>query len=371
MRSEGKRDNKSVIKAVDFFCGVGGVTRGLLNAGIDVICGIDNDRSVKPTYEANNKRADGSSVCFLHRDINELSFEELDTLLIKEHFQNLIFVGCAPCQPFTNLNTIKDKRKKEENYLLRFADFIDYYKPEFLFIENVPGITAEKYGGILGKFKERLESLDYHFKDGNINAKKYGVPQNRNRRILIASLNTPIDFPEETHGKGKAPFVTLKDIFLKNRLRPLKAGETDPFDPLHKAANLSPANIWRIKHTPKDGGGREKWMLKKPVKCFTVHNNSYKDVYNRMYWGKPAPTITTRFNSLSNGRFGHPEEDRAISLREGALLQTFPRDYQFSGSMGTIAKHIGNAVPVDLAEIFGRHFLNIARIKSSANDKKD
>lgn len=355
MRSKNK---EPLIKAVDFFCGVGGVTRGLLDAGLDVICGIDTDHSAKEPYETNNTRPNGKKAEFIEKDITKLTHEELSLRLEREKYERLIFVGCAPCQAFTKINTIKDKRVNEKDYLLYFADFVEHFKPDFLFMENVPGIRSEKYGGILEKFKKRLTHLKYNFDDKNINAKNYGIPQNRVRRILIASLDSHIYFPEETHGKGKKDYVTFSDVLKKHKLKPLKAGETDPDDPLHRAANLSDDNLWRIKNTPKDGGGREKWMKEKPVPCF--HKNSYRDVYNRMYWNKPAPTITTRFNSLSNGRFGHPEEHRAISLREGALVQTFPKDYKFNGSMVTMTRHIGNAVPVKLAEIFGLHFRKIS-----------
>ncbi|MFC1869372.1 DNA cytosine methyltransferase [Thermodesulfobacteriota bacterium] len=365
MRSKGKKRNSSVICAVDFFCGAGGVTRGLLDAGIDVICGIDNDLSVCRTYERNNKRFNGSNVKFIDKDINKLSFKELKDILKVEKFDELMFVGCAPCQPFTNINTIKDKRKKDKSYLLRFAEFIEYFKVEYLLIENVPGIEAKKYGRILGKFKERLHKIGYNFIDKNVNSKKYGIPQNRNRRLLLASLKHSISLPEETHGKGKKEFVTVEDILKKNNLGKLKAGETDPDDSLHRASNLSKINLWRIQNTPKDGGDRKLWMKKKPVECFLRHKNSYTDVYSRMYWKKPAPTITTRFNSFSNGRFGHPVENRAISLREGALFQTFPLDYEFYGSMPNIAKFIGNAVPVEMAEIFGKHILKISKCEGA------
>lgn len=361
MRSKGtKGNNKTIIKAVDFFCGVGGVTKGLLNAGIDVICGIDNDPEAKKSFEENNIRPRGKSIEFIENDINKLEFKDLAKRLKKKRNDKFLFIGCAPCQPFTNINTIKKKRKKEKNYLLRFAEFIEFFKPDYVFVENVPGITAKKYGGKLNLFKKRLIHLGYAILDKNVNTKHYGIPQNRNRRILIASRKGEISFPEETHGKGKEEYITIFDVFNNNNLKHLKAGESDPTDLLHRAANLSPENLWRIKHTLKDGGGREIWMKRKPVKCFLRHKNSYKDVYNRMFWRKPSPTVTTRFNSLSNGRFGHPEEDRAISLREGALLQTFPDDYKFYGSMQTITKHIGNAVPVELARIFGHHFIELA-----------
>ena len=335
------------------------MTRGLLNAGIDVICGVDNDPQAKRAFEENNIRPSGKSVEFIEKDINKLEFAEIQRRLRKESYDKLLFIGCAPCQPFTNMNTIKKSRKKEKNHLLRFAEFIEFFEPDYVFVENVPGVTAKKYGGILARLKRRLRRLDCNISDKNVNAKRYGVPQNRNRRILIASRDREIGFPEETHGKGKTEYVTILDVLEGRNLKVLEAGESDPSDPLHIAANLSPDNLWRIRHTKKDGGGREMWMRRKPVKCFQRHRDSYKDVYNRMFWKKPSPTITTRFNSLSNGRFGHPYEDRAISLREGALFQTFPDDYKFYGSIATMTKHIGNAVPVELARIFGHHFLEL------------
>tara|TARA_B100000315_G_scaffold36133_1_gene30851 strand:- start:1059 stop:2159 length:1101 start_codon:yes stop_codon:yes gene_type:complete len=361
MHSKSKRRNKKInITGIDFFCGAGGVTRGLLKAGIDVICGIDNDPNAKLSFEKNNIRENGKNVEFVEKDINLLEFEILAKKIKKNKRDKLLFIGCAPCQPFTNINTVKEKRKNEKNYLLRFAEFICFFEPDYLFVENVPGITAEKYGGILNVFKKRLKRMKYNVIDKNVNAKNYGIPQNRNRRILLASKNGEIGFPEETHCRGKKTLVTIYDVLKKSNLTPLKAGEFDLSDPLHKAANLNPENLWRISRTPKDGGGRNIWMQKKPVKCFLKHKGAYKDVYNRMFWKKPSPTITTRFNSFSNGRFGHPEEDRAISLREGALFQTFPKNYKFFGSAVTISKHIGNAVPVRIAEIFGHHFINHA-----------
>jgi DNA (cytosine-5)-methyltransferase 1 len=363
MRRKGKTSRQLTIKAIDFFCGVGGVTRGLLDAGIDVICGIDNDPTARQTFEQNNIRSNGQRVEFLEQDINHLRFSDIKVRLKAEKYDRLIFVGCAPCQPFTNINTAKDKTKSQKSYLLKFGDFVKHFKPDFLFIENVPGITSSKYGAILGIFKKRLQELDYRFADANLNAKRYGIPQNRNRRILIASKHGPISFPSPTHGPGKLNYLTVRNVLTQHRLTPLGAGQSDNKDSLHRAANLSATNLWRIRHTPKDGGGRKIWMKKKPVKCFKRHKDSYRDVYNRMYWKRPAPTITTRFNSLSNGRFGHPEQDRAISLREGALFQTFPTNYVFLGSMGNIARHIGNAVPVELAKIFGLHFVELTNNK--------
>lgn len=361
MCKQSTRYNNQKLKAIDFFCGAGGVTRGLLDAGIDVICGIDNDPNVQKTYTENNKRSNGDNLKFILEDINTLAYQTLEKTLISEAYDKLLFIACAPCQLFTNINTIKENRKKEKNYLIRFIDFVELFKPNFLFIENVTGINSKKFGFILDQITNRIRLMGYVCKHKNINAKKYGIPQNRNRKILIASKNTDIFFPKETHGKDKLKYLTVRDIFKNHYLTPLKSGERDSIDPLHWASNLSATNLWRIKHTKKDGGKRDIWMKSKPVNCFIRHKDSYADVYSRMYWDKSSPTITTRFNSFSNGRFGHPGEDRAISLREGSLLQTFPLDYQFYGNMRNIAKFIGNAVPVKLAEIFGRHFIDISK----------
>jgi len=349
--------NISKIKAIDFFCGVGGATRGFMDAGIDVLCGIDIDSSAKATFEKNNIRQNGKPVRFIKKDILKLTFQEIQNLLAQETYDKLFFIGCAPCQPFTNIKTIKNKREQENTFLLRFGDFIQKFKPDYIFIENVPGIDSTKYGNILSEFKKRLQDSNYYFLDKNINAKYFGIPQNRNRRILIASPKEEICFPKETNNKDN--FVTVRKVFLENKLEKLNAGEISNTDELHRAAKLSSNNLWRIKNTPEDGGGRDIWMKKKPINCFQQRKGAFKDVYNRMFWDKPSPTITTRFNSLSNGRFGHPDEDRAISLREGAILQTFPKDYVFFGSSTTIAKHIGNAVPVQLAKTFGKHFIEI------------
>ncbi|MBR0598596.1 DNA cytosine methyltransferase [Sinanaerobacter chloroacetimidivorans] len=355
------------IIAVDFFCGAGGVTRGLLNSGIEVVCGIDLDSTAEITYTTNNKNSEGNPVKFINIDINKLEFKTIQEILTQYKYDALLFVACAPCQPFTNLSTIKVKREKDRQCLIRFADFVKHFKPDYLLIENVPGIDSPKYGGILNQFKEKISTYGYHYKDSNINAKYYGVPQNRNRRILIASKHDGIDFPKQTHGKNLEDIVSVKKWLSKYKLPAIKAGETCSNDPLHRAANLSKNNLLRIANTKHDGGNRSEWMKVKPLPCYVDNENVYTDVYGRVYWDRPAPTITTKFFSLSNGRFGHPEQNRALSLREGALLQTFPMDYTFQGSMGIIAKHIGNAVPVLLIETLGNHIIKECMKRISNN----
>ena len=188
-----------------------------------------------------------------------------------------------------------------------------------------------------------------------MNAKNYGVPQNRRRFVLIASRLFEPQIPDETHGEGLFPYVTVFDAI--HRFPPLVAGEINEDIPNHRAAGLSELNLQRIQHTPHDGGGRLDWPEELWLNChenFTGHS----DVYGRMYWNRVAPTLTVKCFSISNGRFAHPEQDRAISLREAAAIQTFPDDYVFEGSLQEIGKQIGNAVPVLLANVLGEYILN-------------
>lgn len=330
------------LQAVDFFCGAGGVTCGFKQAGIKVLGGIDIDEKCKDTYEKNN------SAKFLNVDISKLEKEELSRVFkIRKNQDDLIFVGCSPCQYYSKIQTDKTKAEKTRLLLADFQEFVDYYKPGFVFVENVPGLD-KKEGSPLAEFKKFLRRKGYSFDDGVVNAKYYGVPQNRTRYILIASrINDEISIPEPDRKNIK----TVKNaIGNKEKFPPIKAGFTDNSDFIHSSAFLSEINLLRISTTPKNGGDRRVWKdTDLQLKCYKKHEG-HTDVYGRMFWDRPSPAITTKFRSLSNGRYGHPEQDRAISLREGATLQSFPLDYNFySDSQGAIAKMIGNAVPPELA----------------------
>ena len=332
------------LQAVDFFCSAGGVTVGFKQAGIDVLGGIDIDIKCKETYEKNNNAK------FLHADISKLKKRQLITQFkIKRNQDNLIFVGCSPCQYYSNINTDKTKSSETRLLLADFQEFVEYYNPGYIFIENVPGLDR-KEDSPLSKFKKFLKKNNYSYDEGIINAKYFGVPQNRRRYILIASRvinNLLIPVADKKNIKTVKDTIGNTEVF-----KPIKAGTYDKSDFIHTASSLSEMNIERLKLTPKDGGDHRAWSKKNKLQlnCYKDHDSHY-DVYGRMYWNKPAPTITTRFDSLSNGRYGHPEQNRAISLREGATLQSFPLDYKFySTSKNTIAKMIGNAVPPELAK---------------------
>ena len=339
---------------VDFFCGAGGATRGFLNAGIDIICGVDNDSTAKATYEHNNQRLDGSSCKFFCKHIENLSKNELTEVMGDRSSTALVFIGCPPCQPFTNLKTDKSNQGKAKNLLAAFFWQIKRFRPEYVVMENVPGIQSQKYGRSFSNFVSGLARLGYFPPDYRVlNAKDYGVPQSRRRMVLIASRLSPICLPVETHGPGRNQEHVSASVAFK--FPALSAGGIDPEVPNHRAAHLSELNLRRIHAVKSPGTGREQWTSDLQLECYKKKDCGHTDVYGRMALDKPAPTLTTRFVSLSNGRFGHPTEDRAISLREGAALQTFDDKYTFlCESLNINARHIGNAVPVKLSEILAR-----------------
>jgi DNA (cytosine-5)-methyltransferase 1 len=178
---------------------------------------------------------------------------------------------------------------------------------------------------------------------------------------MLASRIGKIPFPPETHGKPGQPYLTVEKI---RKYPPIAAGETHPTVRNHAARKLSELNLKRMKNTPKNGGGRKDWPRNLWLKCHKKRDPGHTDVYGRMTWEKPSPTLTCKCNSVTNGRFGHPEQDRAISLREAAALQTFPDDFIFYGKNTNIGRHIGNAVPPLIGEVFGNALVKFVNSKS-------
>jgi DNA (cytosine-5)-methyltransferase 1 len=351
------KKKKINLKAVDFFCGAGGMSLGLRNAGIDVIAGVDNAAECRKTYETNIIGAK-----FVKHDISTLAATALSRRLnLRINDPELVFAGCSPCQFWSKIRTDKTKSARTAFLLKQFQKFIKYFRPGFVVIENVPGLHSKKEETILPGFIEFLSRLGYTWEDGIINANHYGVPQNRIRYLLIATrLEKKVSLPPSQKNES----LTVSDfIGVANGFQQIAAGHRDDSVLQHSACDLSPQNLRRIRVTPKSGGDRSAWKDDKTLQidAYRGKDKIFTDVYGRMYWDRPAPTITTRFNSFSNGRFGHPEEDRAISIREGATLQTFPKDFVFYGTnLNHLARQIGNAVPPQLALKIGQHLMSIA-----------
>lgn len=320
--------------AIDLFCGAGGLTRGFLDAGIEVLAGIDFDSDAKKTYEYNNK------VPYIQEDIRNITAKKIREIFSQERDAIKILAGCAPCQPFSNINKKEISNDFRRTLLDEFGRLVNGVKPHIVLMENVPGI-AKKSLEVLQRFLSILDKNGYKYDFKVLNAKNFGVPQSRNRFILIASRIKRF-FPKLLE-KSVNKIQTPRDCIA--HLEALKAGEKSTRDSLHFSASMNKTNLIRIKNTPKDGGTRMSWGNHVPKLECHKKTNGYKDAYSRIWWDRPAPTITTKFYQYCSGRHGHPEQDRALSLREGALLQTFPENYMFFGSIATIARQIGNAVP--------------------------
>ena len=356
------------LRAVDFFCGGGGMSLGMGGAGIEIVAGIDNDPGCRETYKANHPDSR-----FIQADITELPIEELgEQTGISKDDDNLIFIGCSPCQHWSIITGHGDSERKKasrnsRNLLRDFHRFVDHYRPGFVVIENVRGIERNSADSGLAELRSFFDDNGYRHQSGALSVNDFGVPQTRRRFILVASrvLGSSISLPQKT---GDDRPTVANAIGGKNSRRPIKAGECDPNDDLHKSPALSDTNIERLKLT-KEGCDRASWHHRDDLQINAYRDRSidfFRENYGRMAWDKPAPTITTRFTSISCGRFAHPKEHRAISLREGALLQTFPETYRFmTSSFVKTARIIGNAVPPKFAQAIGASILQQWRTYST------
>ena len=334
--------------AIDLFCGAGGLTRGLQNVGINVTAGIDFDQTCQYAYEHNNGAA------FIHKKIQDVTANELIPYYPPNDIR--ILVGCAPCQPFSS-HTKKYKkngadRRDERWYLINdFFRLVRDIRPDVVSMENVPNLIEQD---IFHSFVNRLRRAGYSVSYSIVYCPDYGVPQQRSRLVLLASRHGRIELIDPTNDPEH--YNTVKSAI--GQLPAVEAGGISENDPLHKASRLSDINLKRIR-VSKPGGTWHDWDESLLCPCHKKETGkTYASVYARMEWDKPSPTITTEFYNYGTGRFGHPEQDRALSLREGALLQTFPPNYEFMENgeytYKQVGKMIGNAVPVKLAEAIGR-----------------
>ena len=345
----------------DFFSGCGGTSRGMQDAGMTVRFGLDSDPDAKTTYETNFKEAK-----FVDKDICQVSPDDIAPYVAQSDGRPLLFGACAPCQPFSKQNRLKNDNDGRRRLLGEFHRFVEAYLPEYIFVENVP-VPGMDEQHLFPDFIQLLGELKYFFDRRIVMAYHYGVPQSRRRAVLLGSRLSPIEIPPPTHGPDTA-HPALPTVWERiARLPPIEAGEIHSTITNHRAARLSPLNLRRIAATPI-GGDRRDWPPELELLCHQKHSG-HTDVYGRMAKNRPSPALTTRCISLSNGRFGHPTQNRAISVREAACIQTFPMDFVFHGSLNSMARQVGNAVPVAIARVFGehviRHYLSYRAIKAA------
>lgn len=337
---------KNKIKVFDFFSGCGGTSAGFAQAGLDINFALEIDPDAAGSFAANFPKA--KVLCC---DIRTTKASALDEVL-KDNKALTLFCGCAPCQPFSRQNANKRKNDPRVDLLSHFGRFVRHWRPDYVFVENVPGLQRlPDRNSPLSKFERLLRRIGYEYQVGVLPALWFGVPQTRERLVLLAAKSRVIQLPKATFGEGTAHprFSTVRDWI--GDLPRIGAGEICPSDDVHQASSLSLLNLKRIAVTP-EGGGRKSWDASLWLSCHKDHVG-HSDVYGRLSWDLPASGLTTRCISYSNGRFGHPEQNRAISVREAACLQTFPRDYKFAGSLTSRARQIGNAVPPMMAKAIG------------------
>lgn len=313
-------------------------------AGHDIVLGLDLEDDAASSFSSNFPES-----TFLKANIREVKPEQLAPLIAGGEGPT-IFCGCAPCQPFSKQRARTLRAGLAKNLLSEFTRMVHFWTPDFVLIENVPGLQNIKGNSSpLRRFERQLKAMGYSYSKGVLSASSYGVPQTRSRFVLLACRHGAIELPPSTHGRGLQPFSTVQDWI--ETLPALDAGHSDPRDPIHRAARLSQLNLKRIAATP-EGGDRRAWPDDLWLDCHRVHEG-HTDVYGRLAWKKTASALTTRCTSYSNGRFGHPTQHRAISAREAACLQTFPQEYVFSGNLVSLSRQIGNAVPPLMAYNLG------------------
>jgi len=333
---------------VDLFCGLGGLTHGLSKGGVHVVAGIDIDPQCRFPYEQNN------SAEFIERDIRDVSGDTLRDLWGGRTYT--LLAGCAPCQPFSTYSR-KGRGTREDKKWDLVADFgrlVNEAQPDFVTMENVPQLLDH---AVFAEFHSSLNG--YQVWQQIIECAQYGVPQTRKRLVLLASRLGPITLVPPSPNDKKA---TVRAAI--SHLPRVAAGRCDPKDQLHVASSLSELNLRRIRAS-KPGGTWRDWEPNLVARCHQRRSgNTYPSVYGRMEWDAPAPTITTQCFGYGNGRFGHPQQDRAITLREAAILQTFPDSYRFlpDGARAcfyVLGRLIGNAVPVRLGEVVAESLIRV------------
>lgn len=321
--------------ALDLFCGCGGVTAGLSAADFEVVAAVDNDAIACRTYRANHP-----SIDLIEEDIKSIPLSSLRDLSTRDQSLDLMVV-CAPCQPFSSQQR-EMRRDPRLELVLQSVRFALFLRPRIILFENVAGMSSSRFSALRRRLHASLSYLGYNLcTPKRLDAADFGVPQRRVRLIMLASRSRTVpSLPDPRHTKWSS---TVRGAI--GDLRPLKSGEADPDDCLHFARRHRAIVLERLRHIPKDGGSRFSLPYYLQLAC---HRNygGFPDVYGRMNWDAVAPTLTTGCTDLTRGRFVHPRDDRALTLREAARLQTFPDSYKFIGSAKDIAAQIGNAVPV-------------------------
>ena len=353
-------------KAIDLFCGAGGLSTGLKKSGFRLCLGVDIDEKALKTYKCNLKRTK-----VLKEDIKKVTGERITELTGINRRDNFLLAGCPPCQGFSSLGK-RDANDEKNELVYEYIRIINELEPSFILMENVPGMSTGVGKGIFKNVVKELEE-NYHVEYATLNAADFGVPQTRKRLVLhgirndvYANLGLDKEkqkiLPKSTHSKekkkGYRKWVTVRKAIFD--LPILGAGESydDGIIKNHKARSLSETNIERLQEIRLHGGNREMISEELQLECHKKENVSYTDTYGIIDPDKPAPTITSGCTIISKGRYCHPTQNRGLSIREAARLQSFDDKFEFQGNMGEMSLQIGNAVPPKLAQASGKVIIN-------------
>lgn len=324
--------------AIDLFCGSGAVTLGLKKAGFNVVGAVDFDMGACRTYRANHPE-----VRLLEMDIRQTDPKDFSDLV--PNTLDLLVV-CAPCQPFSSQNRHKNDNDMRNNLVDQSKKFITEFNPSLVFFENVPGLASSNVFGSFTDWLKNVAGYDVAM-PMRIDASELGVPQRRTRMILVAAKGVSLERAIKIKRTAKK---TVEDT-IRNLPIPPVGRSAAAADPLHYARQHSPLNLERLRHIPLDGGGRESLPYHLQLACHRdKKKSSFSDTYGRMSWKDVAPTLTTGCTDITRGRFAHPVQNRAITLREAARIQSFPDNYIFWGNASQVATQIGNAVPPAMME---------------------
>lgn len=346
------------IVGIDLFCGIGGLTHGLFKAGIKIVAGFDNDLSCKTSF---SQKLNGNPK-FVHADLRKISKCDVVKYFPKNCYK--LVAGCAPCQPYSLYQKNKSSNDilKHSSYGLiqEYLKIVNWVQPHFVVMENVPNLKNDQYfkNEFLFFFRKNY-LVDYQI----VNMINYGAPQNRRRLLFLGVKKTiskslkNIFIPNGHIKQGKSVFKSI------GSLPKIRAGERDKIDRWHVCSKLSSLNLKRIRNSIV-GGTWNDWPENLLPNCYKkISGKTFSAVYGRIDPNKPSPTLTTQFNRYGSGRFGHYEQDRGLSIREGAILQTFPKKYQFDIKLGitAVARQIGNAVPPIFAEKLGKKLIQLIK----------
>lgn len=336
-------------KCIDSFSGAGGLCLGLIEAGFDVLYSFDIDSKAIATINSNQVYFKGHKAEV--RNIYDVNPQELLSSLNLQSGELDLLAGGPPCQGFSVQRIGADT--DERNHLVEeYMGKVIAIRPKMFILENVPGIEGKRGHDILHNALDKVKETGYFIHEKTLDAQEFGVPQRR-RRVVIVGERKDHKVPLFEYPQPNESRITVRDT-IGSLPEPPVDGKEHPDVSLHRRDRLSDKNIARLQAL-KPGQGRDFLPPELLADCHKVSSNviGHRNVYGRMPWDDVSPTITARFDSFTRGMFGHPEQDRSISLREGAMLQTFPVDFMFVGNKVDIARQIGNAVPVKMAKAIG------------------